>query len=67
MAKDLDLMNRPRAAALVLILYFTVYMIYLAWRPEGEFLHWITLVGIPVRCCMAFRVWAVTEAPGMRF
>lgn len=27
--------------------YFALYLAYLFWRPEGEALHWVTLVAVP--------------------
>jgi membrane protease YdiL (CAAX protease family) len=33
--------------ALISVLYFLVYVTYLAWRPESELLHWVTLVALP--------------------
>jgi membrane protease YdiL (CAAX protease family) len=41
-------MNIAGQEALIFVLYFLAYVAYLAWRPEGEFLHWITLVAIPL-------------------
>jgi membrane protease YdiL (CAAX protease family) len=32
----------------VLVLYTLAYVAYLAWRPEGELLHWLTLVALPL-------------------
>jgi membrane protease YdiL (CAAX protease family) len=37
-----------RQEALIFVLYSLVYIAYLAWRPEGELLHWVTLVAVPV-------------------
>jgi hypothetical protein len=41
-------MSGPKQEALVFVLYCIAYVAYLAWRPEGEFLHWLTLVAIPI-------------------
>jgi membrane protease YdiL (CAAX protease family) len=34
--------------SILFVLYFLAYVAYLAWRPESELFHWITLVIIPV-------------------
>ena len=41
-------MDDAKREALLLVLYCFAYVAYLGWHPEGEFLHWITLVVIPV-------------------
>ena len=37
-----------RAETLFLLSYFALYLVYLFVRPEGELLHWITLVILPL-------------------
>ena len=39
-----------RNEALWALAYFAVYMFYLVHSLEGEFLHWISLVTIPIAC-----------------
>jgi membrane protease YdiL (CAAX protease family) len=41
-------MSMPAREASASVLYFLAYVLYLAWRPEGEFFHWLSLVGLPV-------------------
>jgi membrane protease YdiL (CAAX protease family) len=41
-------MRSARHEALIFILYSIAYVAYLAWRPEGELLHWVTLVAVPI-------------------
>jgi len=41
-------MSSAWRAAAVVLLYYVLYIAYLSRHPEGELLHWITLVILPV-------------------
>lgn len=48
-------MNIAIQEAITFVLYFLIYLAYLAWRPEGELLHWMTLVALPLILLRQFR------------
>ncbi len=41
-------MKSVRSLALAFGIYFVLYLSYLAWWPESELLHWLTLVAMPL-------------------
>jgi membrane protease YdiL (CAAX protease family) len=54
-----------RKESVIFVSYFLAYLAYLAWRPESELLHWITLVGVPVALLLVLRSPEQSE-PGWR-
>jgi membrane protease YdiL (CAAX protease family) len=40
--------SEPKREALYVLIYFAIYLGYLLVNPENEWLHWLTLVGLPL-------------------
>lgn len=54
-----------RRESIVFLVYYALFMVYMTMRPEGELLHWISLVAVPFAVIVALRAHSRVRGQGL--